>query len=294
MLEMRRQNSNSARFDVSGILKTWNFPAQVSRITITLTVVFPTTGFSCQSAFGPIYRVTVNFVLMARVRGEGRGGMEFGAGFTATVFSVPDPSLLQNPKAIKSRIKERTMNPMLIVAIPLGLVILGMILNSIGLSFDQPPSSSEQDPAKRAAAEGETYRRFFDLQRKRAVTRQKRVGQYAWLLMAAIIGSFIWLYMSTVTKTTATTQIAALQTLQTEEGKETVLSLTLKDGSNVKYLIKSPTADALEAAKKEGISKQKVSSWDMAQSGTALTIGESPLPVGVALKVSSDPTARKD
>jgi hypothetical protein len=220
--------------------------------------------------------------------------MKFGAGFTATVFSVPDPSLLQNPKAIKSRIKERTMNPMLIVAIPLGLVILGMILNSTGLSFDQPPASPEQDPAKRAAAEGEIYRRFFDLQRKRAVTRQKRVGQYAWLLMAAIIGSFVWLYMSTVTKTTATTQIAALQTLETEEGKETVLSLTLKDGSNVKYLIKAPTADALEAAKKDGISKQKVSSWDMAQSGTALTIGESPLPLGVALKVSSDPTVRKD
>jgi hypothetical protein len=186
------------------------------------------------------------------------------------------------------------MHPMLIVAIPLGLVILGMILNSIGLSFDQPPSSAEQDPAKRAAAEGEAYRRFFDRQRSRAVTRQNRVGQYAWLLMAAIIGSFIWLYMSTVTKTTATTQIAALQTLQTEEGKETVLSLTLKDGSNVKYLIKSPTADALDAAKKEGISKQKVSSWDMAQSGTALSIGESPLPAGVALKVSSDPTTRKD
>jgi len=38
----------------------------------------------------------------------------------------------------------------------------------------------------------------------------------------------------------------------------------------------------------------KVSSYDMAQSGTALTIGESPLPVGVALKVSVDPTAKKD
>jgi hypothetical protein len=114
------------------------------------------------------------------------------------------------------------------------------------------------------------------------------------LLIAAIIGSFIWLYMYTVNKTTATTQIAALQTLATEEGKETVLSLTLKDGSNVKYLIKAPTADALDAAKKEGISKQKVSSYDMAQSGTALSIGESPLTVGVALKVSSDPTARKD
>lgn len=186
------------------------------------------------------------------------------------------------------------MNPMFIVAIPLALVIVGMILNSIGLSFDQPPSSAEQDPAKRAAAEAEGFRRFFDLQRKQAVQRQKRIGQYAWLLIAAVIGSFIWLYKYTVNKTTATTQMAALQTLPLEEGKEVVLSVTLKDGSNVKYRIQSPAADALEAAKKEGISKQKVSSWDMAQSGTALSIGESPLPAGVALKVSSDPTAKKD
>jgi hypothetical protein len=186
------------------------------------------------------------------------------------------------------------MNPLLMIAIPLGLVILGMVLNSIGLSYDQPPSSAEQDPAKRAAAEGETYRRFFDVQRKRAVARQKRVGQYAWLLMAAIVGSFIWLYMYTVNKTIATTQIAALQTMQTEEGKETVLSVTLKDGSNVKYLIKSPNAGSADAATKESISKGKVSSWDMAQSGTAVSIGENPLPVGVALKVSSDPTAKKD
>lgn len=186
------------------------------------------------------------------------------------------------------------MNPMLIVAIPIVLVIVGMVLNSIGLSFDQPPSSSEQDPAKRAAAEGEAYRRFFDLQRRRAVARQKRVGQYAWLLMVAIIGSFIWLYMYTVNKTTATTQIAALQTLVTEEGKETVLSVTLKDGSNVKYLIKSSKADTTDAATKEAISKEKVSSWDMSQSGTALSIGANPLPLGVALKVSSDPTGKKD
>ncbi|HEY7218733.1 MAG TPA: hypothetical protein VH985_10100 [Candidatus Binatia bacterium] len=31
------------------------------------------------------------------------------------------------------------MNPLLMVAIPLVLIILGMIHNSIGLSFDQPP-----------------------------------------------------------------------------------------------------------------------------------------------------------
>ena len=118
------------------------------------------------------------------------------------------------------------MNPLLLIAIPVGLVILGMILNSFGLSFAYPPTSQEQDPAKRVAAEKESYRKFFDLQRTQSMKRQKRVGQYAWLLIAAIIGSFIWLYMYTVNKTTATTQIAALQTLQTEEGKETVLSLS--------------------------------------------------------------------
>ena len=177
------------------------------------------------------------------------------------------------------------MNPMFIVAIPLVLVIVGMMLNRTGLSFDQPPSSTEQDPAKRAAAEKEDYRRFFDRQRSRAVTRQNRVSQYAWLLMAAIIGSFIWLYMSTVTRTTAATRVATMQSLPTEEGKEMVLSLTLKDGSNVKYLIKSPSADVLEAAKKEGISTAKVSSWEMSQLGTAFNIGENPLPAGVAVKI---------
>jgi hypothetical protein len=179
------------------------------------------------------------------------------------------------------------MHPMLIVAIPLVLVIVGMVLNSIGLAFDQPPTSAEQDPAKRAAAEGEAYRRFFDLQRRRAVTRQKRVGQYAWLLIVAIIGSFIWLYMYTVNKTTAATQIAMLQSLPTEEGKETVLSVTLKDGSNVKYLIKPPQADTLEAAKKEGISKEKVSSYEMSQLPTAFNVGENPLTAGVALKIAN-------
>src|ERR1700758_646900 len=151
------------------------------------------------------------------------------------------------------------MHPMFIVAIPLVLVIVGMVLNSIGLSFDQPPSSAEQDPAKRAAAESEAYRRFFDRQRSGAIKRQKRVGQYAWLLMVATIGSFIWLYMYTVNKTAVATQVATLQTLRTEEGKELVLSITLKDASNVKYLIKSPQAEAWEAARKEGISKEKVS-----------------------------------
>jgi hypothetical protein len=107
------------------------------------------------------------------------------------------------------------------------------------------------------------------------------------LLMAATIGSFIWLYMYTVNKTTVVTQVAMLQTLPTEEGKETVLSVTLKDGSNVKYLIKPPQADTLETAKKEGISKEKVSSWEMSQLRTASNLGENPLPLGVVLKIAN-------
>ena len=178
------------------------------------------------------------------------------------------------------------MNPLFIVAIPLVLVIVGMVLNSTGLSFDQPPSSPEQDPAKRSAAEGEAYRRFFDVQRRQAVKRQARIGQYAWLLMLAIIGSFIWLYMYTVNRTTVSTQVATLQTLPTEEGKETVLSLTLRDGSNAKYLIKPPTPDVSEAFKKDGMSKEKVSSYEMSQLGTAFNVGASPLPPGIAVKVS--------
>ena len=66
------------------------------------------------------------------------------------------------------------MNPVLIIAIPLGLVILGMILNSWDLGFNQPPSSTEQDPVKRLTAEKESYRKFFDQQRSRSIKRQKR------------------------------------------------------------------------------------------------------------------------
>jgi len=177
------------------------------------------------------------------------------------------------------------MNPVLIVLIPVGLIILGMILNSVGLSYDQPPSSPEQDPIKKLTAEKESYRKFFDLQRNRSIKRQKRVGQYAWLVLIAFIGSFIWLYSDTVNKTGLNNRIAALQTLATEEGKQLVLSVTSTDGNNVKYLIKLPQADKLEVAK-EATSKEKVSSWEMEKLGTALSTGDNPLPLGIALKIS--------
>ena len=178
------------------------------------------------------------------------------------------------------------MNPLLIIAVPLGLVILGMILNSTGLAYDQPPSSPEQDPLKKLTADKEAYRKFFDLQRSRSTKRQKRVGQYAWLVMAAFIGAFIWLYMDTVNKTSLSSRVAELQTLATEEGKQMVLSVTLSDGNNVKYLIKLPQADKLNGGAKDATTKQKVSSWELERLGTALSIGDNALPFGVALKMS--------
>jgi len=191
------------------------------------------------------------------------------------------------------------MNPLILIAIPLGLVILGMILNSFGLSFAHPPSSQEQDPAKRLAAERDTYRKFFDVQRSQSMKRQKRVGQYGWLLMASFIAAFIWVYTDTVSKTTVSTQVASLQTLATEEGKQMVLSMTLSDGSNVKYLIKlperlvQPKADKLAAAESPEVSIEKVSKWELERLGTALSIGDNPLPLGVALKISQVATAAR-
>lgn len=178
------------------------------------------------------------------------------------------------------------MNPLIIIAVPMGLMILGMILNSLDLGYNQPPSSAEQDPVKKLTAEKESYRKFFDLQRSRSIKRQKRVGQYAWLVVASFVGAFIWLYADTVSKTSLSSRIAGLQTLATEEGKQMVLSVTLSDGNNVKYLIKLPQADKLVVAAKEAAPNEKVSTWEIERLGTALSTGDNPLPLGVALKMS--------
>ena len=180
------------------------------------------------------------------------------------------------------------MHPLLVVAVPLVLITLGMILNSIGLSFDQPSSSPEQDPAKRLAAERDAFRQFFDRQRTRAIQRQKRVGQYAWLLMVATIASFIWLYTDTVSKTTLSNRIASLQSLASQEGKDLVLSVTHSDGNNVKYLVKLPQGNKNpDAASNATFAKETVSSWELERLGTALSVGDNSLPLGVALKISN-------
>ncbi len=178
------------------------------------------------------------------------------------------------------------MHPIFVIAIPLALVVIGMILNGIGLSFDQPESSQEQDLAKKSEADRQAYRKLFDRQRTASLKRQKRVGQYAWLVLIVFIAAFWWMYLDTVNKTAALSQIAVIQTLAAAEGKGEVLSVTLRDGTNVKYLIKTETAGTSDAAKKEGLSKETVGAWEISNLKTALSVGESALPVGIALKVS--------
>jgi hypothetical protein len=178
------------------------------------------------------------------------------------------------------------MNPFFIIAIPLALIVLGMILNSLDLGFNQPPSSPEQDPLKRLTAEKEAYRKFFEQQRSRSVKRQKRVGQYGWLVLASFVGAFIWLYADTVKKTNVSNRIAGLQTLAAEGGKQMVLSVTLSDGNNAKYLIKLSEADKLQGAATEAPAPEKVSSWELERLGTALSTGNNALPLGVMLKIS--------
>ena len=196
------------------------------------------------------------------------------------------------------------MNPLLIISIPLVLMIIGMILNSFRLSFDQPASSSEQDPGKRMAAEKQAYRDLFDFQRSRSLKRQKRVGQCAWLVLVAFVVSSGWLYLDTVNKTTASKQVVAIQTLPVVESKEIVLSLTLGDGNNVQYLIKPPaltltvsdgtatqyvkssTAEPSGATAKEELSKEAVQNWRLTSLGTALSIGAAEMPLGIALNIS--------
>lgn len=196
------------------------------------------------------------------------------------------------------------MNPLLIISIPLVLMTLGMILNSFRLSFNQPASSPEQDPAKRMAAEKQAYRDLFDFQRARSLKRQKRVGQCAWLVLVAFVASSGWLYLDTVSKTTASKQVVAIHTLPVIESKDIVLSLTLGDGGNVQYLIKSPVlnlavsdgtntqyiksskAETSGATAQEGPSKEPVQNWQLTSLGTAMSVGDAKMPLGIALNIS--------
>ena len=134
------------------------------------------------------------------------------------------------------------MSPLFVVGIPLALTILGIALNSFHIVHDQPQFSSDQDAADKLAAERQAHDRFFRLQRARMLQRQKRVGQYGWLVFAVFIASSWWLYSDAVKITAMSKQVSAMQTMAVANSKDTVLSLTLSDGSNVQYVVKAPIA----------------------------------------------------
>jgi len=177
------------------------------------------------------------------------------------------------------------MNPLWLLAVPFVLLIVGMILNNLGSSFNHPESSVEHDPAKRLAAEKEAYRKLSDLQRERFFKKQKRVCQYAWLVLVAFVLSSGWLYIDTVIKTTASKQINAIRTVATAEGKEVVLSVTLNDGNIAKYLIKPEQADASNGVVKDAALEEPIASWELSRLATALSSGKNALPLGIALKI---------
>lgn len=179
------------------------------------------------------------------------------------------------------------MNPALIVAIPIALLILGLILNSFPVGLDQPTSPSEQDPLKRLEAEKQSFRQVFDQQRSRSISRQKTVGRFSWLMIAVTLGSFIWMYTDTVGKTTVRNQIATLQTLGTEGGKDMVLSVTTSEGTNVKYLVKPMTPAAGSAEPQNPVAMEKVSNWEMEKLGTAVSTSDKLLPLGISLKIGN-------
>lgn len=111
-------------------------------------------------------------------------------------------------------------------------------------------------------------------------------------------------YLDTVNKTTASKQITAIQTLPVVESEDMVLSLTLSDGNNIQYLIKSPTliltlsertdtqyiklpkAKTLGVTEKAGLSNEAVQGWRLTSLGTALSIGDVGVPLGIALNIS--------
>jgi hypothetical protein len=199
----------------------------------------------------------------------------------------PTPCLpLPISKAVPS-LKEYPMHPALLVAIPAGLIILGMILNSISIVFDQPASSPETDPATRIEADNSALRKLFERHRSRTLARQRNIGRYGWLVLIAVIGSSIWVYLDTVEKTTLRNQVVALQTLGADEGKEMVLSLTTSDGGNVKYIIKQQKSETPVGAAKNIVAAEKVSKWEMEKLGTLVSTGDNPLTFGVALKISN-------
>ena len=167
------------------------------------------------------------------------------------------------------------------------LIIVGIILNGLHIVHDQPQYSLEPDPIHKLAAERQANYRFFHLQRARILKRQKRVGQYGWLVLGIFIASSWFLYSDTVKVTTVSKQISVIQTLPVDGAKEAVLSLTLRDGSKTQYLVKATEAQSAISATKDEHAKEPIQNLQLTSLGTAVNDGVATVPLGIALRIAN-------
>jgi hypothetical protein len=167
----------------------------------------------------------------------------------------------------------------------MALIMIGIILNSLHIVHDQPQYSLETDPTHKLAAERHANYRFFHLQRARILKRQKRIGQYAWLVLGIFVASSWWLYQEAVKVTTASKQISSIRTVSAAGSDESVLSLLLNDGSTTEYLVKAPESGIKNALKLDERSKGSVPVLSVATLRTAIDVGDAMVPRGIVLNM---------
>jgi hypothetical protein len=179
------------------------------------------------------------------------------------------------------------LTPVSVVAIPLTLILIGIVLNSIQVVHDQPEYSLEADPTNKLAAERQANSHFFYLQRARILKRQKRIGQYSWMVLGVVIASSWLLYSDAVKATTVSKQISAIQTLPVAGQKEAVLSLTLSDGSKTQYLVKAMDSRSSISAVADEHAKEAIQNSPLTSLGTAVNDGDAAVPLGIALRIAN-------
>ena len=178
------------------------------------------------------------------------------------------------------------MSPLSIIVIPFALILVGILLNSFYIVQDQPVFSLDEDPLHKLAAERQAHSRFFQLQRQRLLRRQKRVGHYGWLVLVVFIASAWFLYADAVKVTTQSKQVSAIQTYASSSDNETVLLLTLSDGSKARYVLKTSRLPRMQTANGTVRLNDSGENLQLVSLGTAVNVGNAPVPLGMALNIS--------
>jgi len=167
------------------------------------------------------------------------------------------------------------------------LIIIGIVLNSLHIVHDQPAYSLENDPVNKLAAERQANYHFFFLQRARMLKRQKRIGQYSWLVLGVVVASSWLLYSDAVKATTVSKQISAIQTLPVSGSKEAVLSLTLSDGSRTQYLVKATEPRSAISVMTDEQAREAIQNAQLTSLGTVINDGTATVPLGLALRITN-------